>query len=153
MSEQKVKGRRMVIEEVEGSDSDEEKTNVLQTDVKDSDNKANVMDKQTDITENISEAGVKTTKSNDAEPSPYVVDSTPVIAEQNASEPMSSSTTHTETFCAPPPEPVLPPPPPTPLPADVEVLKNEGTDFYKAGQYADAESKYTKAINRLWAGM
>ena len=39
-----------------------------------------------------------------------------------------------------------------PLPPRVQKLKEEGSVFFKAGQYVDAEVKYTAALNELEKG-
>lgn len=45
-----------------------------------------------------------------------------------------------------------PPPPPSPLPPNIQKLKDEGNSLFRCGQYGSAVESYTKCIKLLEAG-
>ena len=66
--------------------------------------------------------------------------------------PKQGSASTSQVPVPPPSNPLLEEPPAPPLPPKVQKLKEEGNNFFKAGQYVDAELKYSAALSELEKG-
>jgi hypothetical protein len=168
LSDQKSSGRRMVIEEVDGSDSEdvEAKLNKKNAEKSEAGNASS-------SASNHSSVGVKTGDSKNETsgqqtPAGVGADSSRDTA-VNSSRSQTVETVHcsgdgnasTESSKHPCPAESKPDVasgdggsqttvlPSEPLPAAVQVLKDEGNDLFRKGQYGDAIDKYSAAIQIL----
>ena len=79
----------------------------------------------------------------------------PAVDDSHQPKPTENGATTTSEPSAPvrPPSPPPPPPPPPPLPSHVQQLKDEGNSLFRSGQYGEAVKVYTKALQHLEKGM
>lgn len=169
LSDQKPSGRRMVIEEVDGSDSEDVEAKLNEKNVEKSAAGSTSSSARNHFSDDVKTEGL--THETVSQPTPAAVsiveteinrsqvESVQCSGDRNASTSLTDSSKHP---CSAESKPcvangdgggqtTVPPsePPSEPLPPAVQALKDEGNDLFRKGQYGDAIEKYSAAIQIL----
>ncbi|ELU18522.1 hypothetical protein CAPTEDRAFT_219848 [Capitella teleta] len=162
LAEQKVKGRRMVIEEVEGSDDEEEESEMIRE--KNEENLLRNGDSVQQDEKFVNGHAKKTTegqtKVTGSQPKVIeVTDGQPEVTKVTESQPEVVECPQVEEKCMPakelakeaekPLESKASPLTPSPLSPEVNHLKDKGNTLFRNGQYSDALQIYNQAIDKL----
>jgi hypothetical protein len=166
LSEQKTSGRRMVIEEVDGSDSDNEEAKLNKKNAERSAGRTTSTASSSAAVETSAEksagrtsgtasssAAVETNglKEETASQSTPTADSTVLTRDVELNASNKSQATGSEACAAGGNDggSQIVETPAEPLPPAVQSLKDEGNDLFRKGQYGDAVEKYSAAIQIL----